>query len=287
MKWCSFILSRYRKVAPLYYLSILFVIVLTPSGAGYFSKSGFWDIVAHLLFVHNFAGRFHGSINGALWTMGVIFQYYLIAIILYQCMQKNKHITVLMSIAVTIIMKILIYKEILPEDGMMYFIYGRQLVTALDNFVIGMYVGNFVYEENKKVSNIEGSIYCIVMMIFLLIWGKWGVTYGVYADHIRGYIWHSILAIILAGIIYIVALMRETSWTDLLQWIGVNEYGIYLLHLPILQNLLQAPLLQQFNSQGLSLIGCVCYLFIALVVGSFFNQLLDGQAIKKVIKKEV
>ncbi len=280
LNWHSFIVSRYRKIAPLYYLSILFVIVFTSPGATYFSKNGSLDIIMHFLLIHNFSGRFHGSINGALWTMGVIFQYYLIAMILYKCMQKNKHITVLTSIAVTIIIKMFLYKEVLPVDGMKYFIYGRQMVTSLDNFVIGMYIGSLLYGCSKKISNIKGSIYFIVMMIVLMLWGKWGLTYGVYVNHVIGYIWHSVLAIILATIIYIMGLMKETQFTDLLQWIGLNEYGVYLLHLPILQNLLQAPLIQQFNSLGIAVVGCVCYLFIALTIGYFFNHVLDGQVIK-------
>lgn len=282
LNWYSFIASRYRKMAPLYYISILFVIAFTLSGAVYFSISGVADIIAHLLFIHNFTVRFHGSINGALWTMGVIFQYYLIAMIIYKCMKKNKHITVLLSIVFTIVIKMLLYREILPADGTMYFIYGRQIVTTLDNFVIGMYIGSLIYEDNKKLSKIKGGIYFIVMMAVLILWGKWGLTYGVYVDHVRGYIWHSVLAIILAGIIYIMGLMGEAHWTDLLQWIGVNEYGIYLLHLPILQNMLQAPLIQQFNSRGLSVVGCICYLFIALTVGYFFNHLLDRSVIGRI-----
>ena len=112
--WFSFIRSRFIKIVPLYYISILFVIGLTPAGASYLSKNGFLDIITHVLFIHNLGGRFHGSINGALWTMGVIFQYYLIALLLYKYMQRNKHITVLLSILFTVACKIIVYKFVLP-----------------------------------------------------------------------------------------------------------------------------------------------------------------------------
>lgn len=272
--WGAFVKSRFIKIAPLYYVSIILVISLTPVGAGFLSKDGLLDIITHVLFIHNLWGRFHGSINGALWTMGVIFQFYLIAVFLYKCMEKNRYATVIFSFALTIGMKVLVYKYLLPALGMsgtLYFVYGRELITALDNFVLGMYAGSLVYNSNKNISTIKGVICLAAMLCFLVLWGKSGHRYGVYVANISGYLWHSVLAVILAGMICVLGLMKETNHTQMLQFIGKNEYGIYLLHFPILQNLLQSPLIQQLNSRGHYLMGCLCFLIVAVSIGCIFN----------------
>ena len=276
LSWISFMKSRFIKIAPLYYFSIVLVIGLTSSGAGFLSKSGVTDIITHVLFIHNFGGRFHGSINGALWTMGVIFQYYLVAKFLYRCMEKNKHITVLTSIVFTIVMKILTYKYFMPAyglDGTLYFVYGRQLFTALDNFVLGMYVGSLIYNNDKRISSVKGIFLIIVMLCFLVLWGKSGEKRGVYVANVSGYLWHSVLALILAGMIGIAGFMKEIEHMQFLRFVGINEYGIYLLHFPILQNLLGSPFIQQMNLQGHYLVGSLCFLCISVSIGLVFNQL--------------
>lgn len=286
MSWHSFIKSRFLKIAPLYYFSLVLVIALTSAGAGFLSKGGLLDIATHVLFIHNFGGRFHGSINGALWTMGVIFQYYLIAIFLYKCMEVNKHITVIASIIFTIGAKVLVYKYLLPAYGLggtLYFVYGRQLFTALDNFVLGMYVGSLIYNHDKRISLLRGFFLLVVMLCFLVLWGKSGQQRGVYVANVSGYLWHSVLALILAGIIAIVGFMKEIEHMRFLRFIGINEYGIYLLHFPILQNLLQSPLIQQMNMKGHYLMGCVCFLCISVCIGLVFNQLGQTFIIKRKI----
>lgn len=284
VSWFLFIKSRFIKIAPLYYFSILLVIGLTPAGAGFFSKSGLLDIITHVFFVHNFGGRFHGSINGALWTMGVIFQYYLIAIFLYKCMEKNRYATVLLGIIFTVAVKIFTYKFLLPAFGMsgtVYFVYGRQLVTALDNFVLGMYAGSFIYNNDKKLSFAKGILCLIVMVCLLVLWGKSGQKYGIHTANVSGYLWHSVLAVILAGITVVFGLMKETDHMQILQLIGKIEYGIYLLHFPILQNLLQSPLIQSLNAKGHYLTGCLCFLTVAITVGGVFNRLAGCVSISR------
>lgn len=276
LSWNSFIKSRFLKIAPLYYISIILVISLTSSGAAFFSKSGLVDVVMHILFIHNLLGRFHGSINGALWTMGVIFQYYFVALFLFKCIEKNRHITLVVSIIFTVVMKMITYGYILPKLGMsgtLYFVYGRQLFTALDNFVIGMYIGSFIYNNKKRISSVKAIICLIVMICLLVLWGKFGLIQGVYVDNLGGYLWHSVLAVICAGIIGIFGIMEEKLSLRVCQLIGKHEYGIYLLHFPILQNLLQSPFIQQMNLQGHYIVGCASYLCIAVSIGLVFNQL--------------
>ena len=276
--WGLFVRSRFLKIAPLYYFSIILVISLTPAGGGYLSESGFLDIVTHALFIHNFWVAFHGGINGGLWTMGVIFQFYFIAVFLYKCIEKNRHITVFFSILGTILVKIVMYKYLLQfygVDGTLYYIYGRQLFSALDNFVLGMYAGTFIWKNRGKVSGIAGVSCLMLLVAMLIIWGKCGFRYGIYGINISSYLWHSVLAVITFGVVVVSGMMKEVNQRNFLWWIGQNEYGIYLLHLPILRNMLQTPLFQKFISLGYNVAGCICFLLFSFGVGYVFNHTWD------------
>jgi len=229
----------------------------------------------HLLFVHNLSGRFSGTINGALWTMGIIFQYYLIALLLYKCMRKNKNLAVLLCILLTVVLKMIVYKYLLPAFGLtgtQYFIYGRQLPTALDNFVLGMYAGAVVCDRKNPLSTLKGILCIAVTIVGVIFWGSIGFRKGVYVANVLGYIWHSFLAIFLAIIVIIVGKLKENEKKGILYTIGKNEYGIYLLHFPILQNLLQTPIISQLNSKGFYMLGCLIFLGISLGIGYIFNK---------------
>lgn len=117
---------------------------------------GIKSIVTHLLFIHNLFPQYHGAINGVLWTMGVTFQFYIFAYPLYRGMKKGGTFFAIFCILVTIAAKAIMYAYVLPGCNMDYnleFFSGRQLITALDNFTIGMYVaylGEKIKLEHKR-----------------------------------------------------------------------------------------------------------------------------------------
>ena len=72
----NYVKRRAIRIIPLYYISILFTLLLI--NAQSLSVDGVKDILAHIFFIHNIFPQYHGSINGVLWTMGVIVQFYII-----------------------------------------------------------------------------------------------------------------------------------------------------------------------------------------------------------------
>ena len=132
-------IKRFKRIVPPYWFCLI-VVLLIGDGSYYLKQEEIYNIVTHFLFIHNlFPGSF-GAINGALWTMGVIFQFYLVAIIIYKAFGKIGETTVLVSIVLTVLFKMITYRYINPYLGHgsdWAFWTGRQLTTALDNFVIG------------------------------------------------------------------------------------------------------------------------------------------------------
>ncbi|MDE5873309.1 MAG: acyltransferase, partial [Lachnospiraceae bacterium] len=236
----DFMVKRLKRVAPQYYLNLFVVLVFT-SSAVYMGKEYIANILAHIFFVHNFKPEYSGAINGVLWTMAVIFQFYIIAIPLFKLIKKAGVPIVLLSVPVTIVIKMSVFKLIaaVPEYngnfGAYGFWAGRQLITALDNFVLGMGVA---YISKKKKWRGNALPVCMIITGLTLLYGVmlYGIKNGIHTNNISGYTWHSMVAVALGIVMYGFAFLKYKYFiiSKLLKWIAKYEYGIYLWHLVII-----------------------------------------------------
>ena len=99
--WRAFMKKRCIRIMPQYYVCITVLLIFMSTQM--FSNEGLRHILAYYTFTENFSPVTHGSINGALWTMGVIFQFYLIAPFLYKAVRKNWLVSAIVSIVFTVI----------------------------------------------------------------------------------------------------------------------------------------------------------------------------------------
>ena len=137
--WRAFMKKRCIRIMPQYYVCITVLLIFMSTQM--FSNEGLRHILAYYTFTENFSPVTHGSINGALWTMGVIFQFYLIAPFLYKAVRKNWLVSAIVSIVFTVICRFAVVRYLHNSgisDNSVYFVYERQVFSALDNFVLGM-----------------------------------------------------------------------------------------------------------------------------------------------------
>lgn len=281
VEFFPFIKKRWKRVYPSYFISILIVLLLG-DGAVYISIQNIWSIIAHLLFVHNFFLSTHGSISGVLWTMGVIFQFYLISIPLYKCVDKRWVETLSLSIVVSILMKYFLYSFFARNElnGSYYFIYGRQLFSSIDNFIIGMCVARGILNRKRNTK----LIYLLSAIAAFLIWILYITSKGVvYSNTIFGYVWHSITAVLIGLCIWQILMFenkRDNVLEKCLLFIGKYEYEIYIWHLLIANNLyVKSSLIQGIAGRGYW--GFAIILMVLSVgVGGIFNKMVERIKIK-------
>lgn len=159
---------------PQYYVCVTVLLIFMSTQM--FSNEGFRHILAYYTFTENFSPVTHGSINGALWTMGVIFQFYLIALFLYKAVRKNWLVSAIVSILFTVICRFAVVRYLHASgisDTSVYFVYERQVFTALDNFVLGMaaaafwkHAGNRIQEKRLTL----GLPVSLASTILILAW---------------------------------------------------------------------------------------------------------------------
>ena len=98
--WKSFMKKRLKRIIPQYYVCMIILLLITDCASLLLTKQGLVHIVSHALFVHNFTMYTHGSINGAMWALATIVQFYLIALPLQKLLRKNKWVTLSASIII-------------------------------------------------------------------------------------------------------------------------------------------------------------------------------------------
>ena len=265
-RYGAFLKKRCMRVMPQYYVS-LFLLLLIGGQAAYISRAGLKHIVTHVFFLHNLFPETSGTISGALWTMGTIVQFYLIAPILYKCIKKNRYLTLLASVLVAVLLKYLLFHVVKTPH---YFVYGRQLYTALDNFVIGMFAAS-LSEKLAEALPFALRLGALLLSAGALIGYLFFTNHiVVYADSKTGYLWHSCLALIL-GLAVLAASTLRTEGKSLparaVLGVAEHEYGIYLYHLVIIENTMaHAPVFRAITVTSLPL-AMLVYLCVAICVG--------------------
>lgn len=239
----TFLKKRFARVLPHYYLSLLIIIFIGTQGA-MVSRQGIFHIVTHALLIHNFFPSTCGSISTVLWTMGVIFQFYFVSILLYKWVKRSPVTALAVSVLVTIACKILVFHVIFPRvqqvEPSYYFIYGRQLFTALDNFIVGMFLADYSMRRQEKTGwdLAVGAVACGLTVI----WCVMPQAAFRYSDTAMGYIWNTGLAVFLGLTVWTVSRLelpgRNIAMKGIL-FVSRYQYGIYLWHFVVAANLLQ------------------------------------------------
>ncbi|MCF0230441.1 MAG: acyltransferase, partial [Parasporobacterium sp.] len=105
--WPEFMKSRCRKIMPPYYICIIFLLIFQSTSL--IGAQGWKTILAYFCFAQNFFVSTHGAINGALWALATIFQFYLIAPFMYRLVRKSTALSIVVSVGITVLCKFLIY----------------------------------------------------------------------------------------------------------------------------------------------------------------------------------
>ena len=292
--WGAFMKKRCLRIMPQYYFCIVFLLLF--QSQAWISGQGLKHILAYGLFGQNLTATTHGSINGALWAMATIFQFYLIALPLFRLVKKNYLAAGLGAILVTIASKYVIYHLILAPagaDGTAYFVYGRQLISALDNFVLGMVAAILSQKllegrkERKKGRGWLGLVEVLILLAAIVVTAYWYNGHGLYVDALRGYVGHSLLALLMTGLVVAAAISPEAPGflTRPGSFLAKYQYGMYLWHMPLIVSLVNgSPAFQKLAAQSF-LAFAVSIIVIAGLVGVFLTKCIDGYVSGRAARK--
>lgn len=290
--------KRFSRLAPQYYFSLIFLLLFT-GNAVYLSISHLLTIFSHVFFFHNLFYTMAGAISGVCWTLGVTFQFYLIAPYLYKLLEKKPKITLISSFIISILLKYVIFHFVLATSGIdnvfLYSNYGNQVFTAIQLFITGMFVAKILRETKEKKSNLILNIVGLIASVIglytsLRLIDMTNIPFlkntGIYSDCTMAYIWHDLLSVILGLLIYFVGklkLKHNSIVSKILFFISDYEYGIYIWHLIIITTLKDNSPFMQNLIQTNPLMVYVVYVILSLMVGCIMTKIIDGFDYKKLI----
>ena len=277
ISFSSFMKKRFIRIAPEYYIFLL-ILLLFSTDVSFISFDGLDDIILHALFIHNLSPYTAGTINGVLWTMSLTVQFYLLAIPLYYVIKKHPYLFSIFSILFTILFKFFCFHYLMKVYYVdQYFWYSRNLFPSiLDNFVLGMFVANRLIDGKKREKN---NLIGIIGVIFFVISGylisNYSWTNGIHQDNLSGYIYHSLIAICISGVLYFISDIKinyEAFIIKILLKISDFEYGIYIVHLFLMQNLLNGSALF-INIKNFSVLLCMLMLIVlSIIIGTLYSK---------------
>lgn len=239
---------RLRRIVPLYYLTAaLYVVLFAPSLA-----LDAWQVISHLLFVHNLSVSTHGSIDGANWSLGTEMQFYALVLLLAPWLRSVSP----WLLGSTLILAAWAWRAwafyvVGPEGGAHpLFIATTQLPGTLDLFGIGILLARFIRSERgtaffsgltpRGVAGVVVAAAAIVVIALKLYWLD--ATY--WHSPIMVTLFRTVVAIAAGSVLFAACCLNCPLWlrvTTPLRYLGTISYGIYLWHLLIIESLKHVP----------------------------------------------
>lgn len=282
----AFFKRRCIRILPQYYVNVLFVLTIG-TGAVYIAKIHWKNILSHIFFVHNFVLDWSGAVNGVLWSMGIIVQFYLLSIPMYKILKKIKCFFVPCCVILTILMKMGLFYFFLQQYGGNGFYVGRSLVvfTSLDNFAVGMFCGWLAINKKQGSSWIKFLGGAVLGSVILDVVCRLGQIYGIHTNNVSGYVFHSGLAVCLGLILWAftyIPFNEENHCVKCIRWIAKYQYGIYLWHLVIIRNwTASSSLIMELISGGMYWLAYVLMGVSCVIVGVVITKIIDEGYMKK------
>jgi peptidoglycan/LPS O-acetylase OafA/YrhL len=254
----GFYARRIRRIVPAYYvqLALLFVIVLPSlAGAGYWRSDLYvylWNAVAHALFLHNTTPLTSGSMetNGALWTLAVEAQFYLLIPLVVPLFVRWPYAAIAASFAAAILWHIGVHQGLdglvaaqmaigarwgWPESTVRHLLL-HQLPSYLVHFALGIVLGRaWLAWRSHEATRMDRAIVAVAAACAL------GVLYRFVAidGRLLGELTWIVAPICLAALLFWavttrVAFVQRVLSRGPLAFLGRVSYSAYLYHLPLL-----------------------------------------------------
>ena len=241
-----FILKRWARIDPPFWLSILFVLGLNVLATLWLvpSFNVSWSrLLLHFGYLIPFFPP-NQWLNGVYWTLGVEFQYYILVALLYPLLFHKRSVYFWLTAVGLLTITIFTHQPAFFFDYSMFFILGFALFRRFDG-------------QLKP-----WEFYLFSAIVFWIIEYKFSLQYLV-----AGFIPWLLLAF----------------WPNLkvrgLRWLGMISYSLYLIHLPLGKKLI--PLAARYiEGDGPRLVFVIFLFAFTLLLAYGFYQLIERPAMR-------
>lgn len=232
----GFMIRRFFRIYPAYILMVAFTLLLVkPELIG-----NTYLLVSHALLFNNLVGGFGGAINGVFWTLGAEFQFYLLAafsLMLFRARQPWLLLIGLMLVG-SLLYRQAIYSYV--ELAYQRFFLATQLPGMLGLFGMGVMA---YWLRCRLADSIERYFYvlaaCGGVLLYLFL-SELRYYIGGYWDSNFAVVWGRFASGLVFGYLVLVFSCVPAPSARLIKssgavFLGEVSYGIYLVHLPVME----------------------------------------------------
>ncbi len=221
----DFYWRRFLRIYPAYFVCVLICTALAPwLSPKYFNG---WQVITHLLMIHNFIKMTFGGLNGPLWSLGVESQFYLLYPFLLLFMRRRLSWGQCLGVALVFNSVLQIYFCLTSQPYELTHTrptFSFPLVTWCD-WILGAALAESYVEGRRLFTRpalwLIGSALMVVLALnFRLLF-------------VQGYLFGSVF--------FAVMMQQYLAWRTPLAWveralapIGLISYSLYLWHVPVL-----------------------------------------------------
>lgn len=245
----NFYVNRIARIAPSYYLIVLVIFFAIALPTGQYGNGGdaAKDLVPHLFFVHNLFPESYVAthLDGALWTVAVLMQLYLIFPLLVRLFQKNPIVTYIGMVAVGLISTYLFLgMEDIPDDYMKMSLIVNNTLSFLPVYAGGM-LGAFGYvyftrgrQRNRILSAVAtvvaiGCVPAYKMCCDMLANSEYQQAWQLENRYLLSWLY----------LIFVLAVLLSAKWfrkifdNCVMHWLAGISFSMYMVHQYVSQRL--------------------------------------------------
>jgi peptidoglycan/LPS O-acetylase OafA/YrhL len=241
----QFAYKRAIKILPSYILSIVLILIFFNPGFRSFHDAA-WQVITHLLFIHNLFPDTYGSINGVFWSLGVEVQFYIIFPFICYFFRKRPIIVSLTMISISIVYRFVIHNYYYVKLDFLL----NQLPGFLDMFACGMLAAYLIVYIRSRIKSYEKlapffTLFAVIMFVMIIFMLKWLFDIRYVEGGIKN--WQSDNRTFLALLFLFLAVASTASikkWRVVLAnkvfiFMSVISYNLYIWHQLIARELLK------------------------------------------------
>lgn len=270
----NFFIRRYFRIAPVYYLAILYYIFHESLGARYWLGTQpiitLYNKITNVLFLHGFSPYWTNTLVPGGWSIAVEMMFYVIVPFLFFRIKTINHAFVFLNFALIfklLFQEVLCYFQLIPSN----FIWTEYLFyyfpCQLPIFALG-FIMYFLIQDSKSIKFVSNKV--IGFLIILLPLQIGSALDFLYLNHI------------IFGIIFVVfgVLLSKGKFSFLtiypIRYIGKISYSMYVFHFIVISWLAKYQLVDFFDNFLINYIARFSLiLVISILVSSITYNIIE------------